>query len=193
MPTPIVVGDRLLVCSENQGTRLYGFNPDGKIDPRPLAVNPDLAPDCHTPVVVGDRVFGVWSGLYCLDLKSGLKNPLARRTRTPLPATPASSHPTTACSSRRSTATLCSPRPPATNCGLRDNGVSFQTTTACIPPGARRQPPLSAGFVGNRLHRFARPMSPTPPLRRGTPSHMTGPATFVIVADSAFLSREPAG
>lgn len=73
VPTPIVVGDRLLVCSENQGTRLYGFNPDGKIDPRPLAVNPDLAPDCHTPVVVGDRVFGVWSGLYCLDLKSGLK------------------------------------------------------------------------------------------------------------------------
>ncbi len=73
VPTPIVVGDRLLVCSENQGTRLYGFKPDGKIDPRPLAVNPDLAPDCHTPVVVGDRVFGVWSGLYCLDLKAGLK------------------------------------------------------------------------------------------------------------------------
>jgi outer membrane protein assembly factor BamB len=73
VPTPIVVGDRLLVCSENQGTRLYGFQPEGKIDPRPLAVNPDLTPDCHTPVVVGDRLFGVWSGLYCLDLKAGLK------------------------------------------------------------------------------------------------------------------------
>jgi outer membrane protein assembly factor BamB len=73
VPTPIAVGERLLVCSENQGTRLFGFKPAGQIDPRPLAVNPDLAPDCHTPVVVGDRVFGVWSGLYCLDLKSDLK------------------------------------------------------------------------------------------------------------------------
>jgi len=73
VPTPMVVGNRLLVSSENQGTRLYGFKPDGKIDPHPLAVNPDFAPDCHTPVVVGDRVFGVWSGLYCLDLNVGLK------------------------------------------------------------------------------------------------------------------------
>ncbi len=73
VPTPIVVGDRLLVSSENQGTRLYGFKADGKIDPHPLAINPDLAPDCHTPVVIGDRVFGIWSGLYCLDLNAGLK------------------------------------------------------------------------------------------------------------------------
>jgi outer membrane protein assembly factor BamB len=73
VPTPIAVGDRLVVSSENQGTRLYGFKADGKIDPHPLAVNPDLAPDCHTPVVVGDRVFGVWSGLYSLDLSAGLK------------------------------------------------------------------------------------------------------------------------
>jgi hypothetical protein len=37
-----------------------------------LAVNEDLAPDTHTPVVVGNRVFGVWSGLHCLDLTRGL-------------------------------------------------------------------------------------------------------------------------
>jgi outer membrane protein assembly factor BamB len=73
VPTPIAVGDRLLVCSENQGTRLYGFKPEGRIDPHPLATNPDLAPDCHTPVVVGHYVFGIWSGLYCLDLNAGLK------------------------------------------------------------------------------------------------------------------------
>jgi outer membrane protein assembly factor BamB len=73
VPTPIVVGDRLVVSSENQGTRLYGCRPDGKIDPHPQAINPDLAPDCHTPVAVGDRLFGVWNGLYCLDLKNGLK------------------------------------------------------------------------------------------------------------------------
>jgi outer membrane protein assembly factor BamB len=73
VPTPLLVKDGLLVFSENQGTRLFGFTPDGNVDPHPLAVNPDLAPDSHTPVVVGDRVYGVWNGLYCLDLAAGLK------------------------------------------------------------------------------------------------------------------------
>lgn len=72
VPTPIAVGDRLLIASENAGTRLYAFGKDGMIDPRPLAVNEQLAPDTHTPVVVGNRVFGVWNDLHCLDLSKGL-------------------------------------------------------------------------------------------------------------------------
>ncbi len=73
VPTPIAVGNRLLVSTENNGTRLYEFDNQGAIVPQPMAVQEELAPDTHTPVVLGDRVFGVWQGLYCLDLAQGLK------------------------------------------------------------------------------------------------------------------------
>ncbi|QJW98992.1 hypothetical protein FTUN_6588 [Frigoriglobus tundricola] len=73
VPTPIVVGDRLLVTTENNGARLFAFNANGVIDPKPVAVNKRLTPDTHTPVVAGGRVFGVWNRLYCLDLSAGLK------------------------------------------------------------------------------------------------------------------------
>ena len=32
-----------------------------------------MAPDAHTPIVVGGRLFGAWEGLHCLDVRSGLK------------------------------------------------------------------------------------------------------------------------
>jgi len=73
VPTPIDVGGKLLVSTENNGTRLFQFGTDGKIDPKPVATNKNLAPDTNTPVVVGDRVLGVWKRLYALDLKNGLK------------------------------------------------------------------------------------------------------------------------
>ncbi len=73
VPTPIVVGDRLLVTTENNGTRLFAFKANGVIDSKPIAVHKRLAPDTHTPVIAGDRVFGVGNRLYCLDLKDGLK------------------------------------------------------------------------------------------------------------------------
>ena len=71
--TPVAVGDKLLVSLENNGTKLFGFNSNGEIDPKPVAKHRDLSPDSHTPIVVGDRAFGIWSRLYCLDLKNGLK------------------------------------------------------------------------------------------------------------------------
>jgi len=73
VPTPIPVGNKLLVTTENNGTRLYCFRDDGTIDPKPAAVNRRLAPDTHTPVVVGDRVFGTWRRLFCLSVGQGLK------------------------------------------------------------------------------------------------------------------------
>lgn len=72
VPTPVRVADKLLVALENNGTKLYGFQPTGEIDPKPVAKFRDLAPDSHTPVVAGDRVFGIWNRLHCLDLKNGL-------------------------------------------------------------------------------------------------------------------------
>jgi outer membrane protein assembly factor BamB len=74
VPTPLAYRGRLVVCTENNGTRLYRFGDGGLIDPTPVAVNADLAPDTTTPVVVGDRLFGAWNGrLFCLDLAAGLK------------------------------------------------------------------------------------------------------------------------
>lgn len=73
VPTPIDVGGKLLVTTENNGTRLYDFNDRGRILPEPTAANLDLAPDSSTPVVIEGKVFGAWDKLYCLDLHSGLK------------------------------------------------------------------------------------------------------------------------
>ena len=73
VPTPVQVGDQLLVTTEHNGTRLYGFDRQGILLPQPVAQNEDLSPDISTPVVVHDRVYCIWKDLYCLDLKSGLK------------------------------------------------------------------------------------------------------------------------
>lgn len=73
VPTPVVVDGRLLVTTENNGTRLYAFEDGGRIVPEPVARNDALSPDMSTPVAVGDRVFCVWGELYCLDLSDGLK------------------------------------------------------------------------------------------------------------------------
>ncbi len=73
VPTPMRYGEYLAVATENNGTRLYRFGKDGVIDSIPAATNADLAPDSHSPVIVGDRLFGIWGRLYCLDLKNGVK------------------------------------------------------------------------------------------------------------------------
>lgn len=73
VPTPLQIGERLLVTTENNFTRLYGFQPDGTIVSEPVALNKSLAPDSHTPVVVRNRLYGIWEDLYCLDLNDNLK------------------------------------------------------------------------------------------------------------------------
>lgn len=67
VPTPIVWGDKLIVSTENNGTRVYEFNSQGEINPDALATNEDLVPDCHSPVLANHRLFGVSSGLLCLN------------------------------------------------------------------------------------------------------------------------------
>ena len=73
VPTPIYIDGKLLVATENNGCRLYGFDNSGKILSKPLAENLDLSPDSSTPVVIKDLVFGCSGGLYCLDLNNDLK------------------------------------------------------------------------------------------------------------------------
>ena len=73
VPTPIYIDGKLLVTTENNGTRLYGFDDNGIIRGKPLAKNFDLGPDSSTPVVINNLVFGCLGGLYCLDLNNDLK------------------------------------------------------------------------------------------------------------------------
>ena len=72
--TPLIHVGQLLLATENNATRLHGFLPDGKINPKPVLTNVSLAPDTCSPVIVGGRVFATAYGeMYCLDLKNGLK------------------------------------------------------------------------------------------------------------------------
>ena len=73
VPTPIALPNSVLVTTENNGTRLYRFDKNGRIISKPAAEFPDLSPDTSTPVVVGERVIGADTGLHCLDLKNSLK------------------------------------------------------------------------------------------------------------------------
>ncbi len=71
VPTPIFHQGKLIVATENNGTRIYAFDQQGKIIPGPLATQEDLAPEAITPVVAGNRLLGVSNGtLYCLELPS---------------------------------------------------------------------------------------------------------------------------
>lgn len=73
VPTPVATDGKLLVATGNNGTRLYGFDERGQIQPKPLAKNEDLVPDTSSPVVLDGLVFGCSGALYCLDLADGLK------------------------------------------------------------------------------------------------------------------------
>jgi outer membrane protein assembly factor BamB len=61
VPTPLVLDERVVVSTENNGTRLVAG--DGVAG----AAYAGLAPDMHTPVVSGDRIVGIVKGkVHCL-------------------------------------------------------------------------------------------------------------------------------
>ena len=72
VPTPLWHAGNLIVNTENNGARRYGFDAQGVIEPQPLAVYDGIASDTHTPVIVGNRLLGACGRLYCLDLNAGL-------------------------------------------------------------------------------------------------------------------------
>ncbi len=81
VPTPSVVGGKLLVATENNGTRLFRFRQGGIIDPTPVATNRRVKPDMSSLVVVGSRAFCVHKLLETVDLGEDLK--LLSRIRHP--------------------------------------------------------------------------------------------------------------
>jgi outer membrane protein assembly factor BamB len=74
VPTPIVIGKRLYLASENNGSRLYDFDDQGRIIAQHTAHHWDLAPDTATPVVVENRIYGCWGGeMFCLNADNNLE------------------------------------------------------------------------------------------------------------------------
>lgn len=70
VPTVVPFRGDILVSTENNGTRRYSFTKGGAIVARPAGVNLDLMPDSHTPVISGDRIFGIWNEFYAVDLNT---------------------------------------------------------------------------------------------------------------------------
>ena len=69
MLTPVVLGDRVLLGSENNATRLHAFDKSGKLNPEAVLRNGDLAPDTCTPVVVNGKIYATAYGeLFCVRL-----------------------------------------------------------------------------------------------------------------------------
>lgn len=73
VPTPMMDHQRLLVATENNGTRLFRFAENGLIHQEPVATNKKVRPDMSTGVVVNDRFYCVNNFLYCLDPQDDLK------------------------------------------------------------------------------------------------------------------------
>lgn len=73
VPTPILWEGKLVVATENNGTRMYGFDDGGSLVGNPLASNEELLPDCQSPVLIGGKLFGVAHQLYCLDAEDRLR------------------------------------------------------------------------------------------------------------------------
>jgi outer membrane protein assembly factor BamB len=71
--TPIVSNGKLLLTTSAEETRLFDFDKDGKIIPKPVATSTDLWPEMSTPVVIGDLLLGSTEGLVALSLKDNLK------------------------------------------------------------------------------------------------------------------------
>lgn len=76
VPTPQLLGDQLLVATENNSTRLYEFKGwsnyrNFDIVDQPVARFDDLAPDMITPIVHDGMIFCPHNAtLYCLDAKT---------------------------------------------------------------------------------------------------------------------------
>jgi len=73
VPSPVVFGRMLLLATESDKARLYGFADDGTINTMPLGENRDLLPEIATPTLQGPLVLGISRGLICLDPNDKLK------------------------------------------------------------------------------------------------------------------------
>src|SRR5690606_32658438 len=74
VPMPLLLDDAVITSGENRGTLLYKVDPQtGTPSGSASASYYELAPDMHSPVIVGSLLLGVHEGLHALDSDRGLK------------------------------------------------------------------------------------------------------------------------
>jgi hypothetical protein len=61
----------LIFTNENNGIQFFAF--ENQLGAHPTAVNDELTPDSHTPVLVGDQLLVAYDGLHSLDIRDSLK------------------------------------------------------------------------------------------------------------------------
>ncbi len=70
VPMPLIVPDGILTAGENRGLCKYLIADDGNASGTIVGQQFDLAPDMHSPVVLGDLVIGVHEGLFAIDSRN---------------------------------------------------------------------------------------------------------------------------
>lgn len=70
VPTPLFDGTHLYLSTENNGTRCHAFDSAGRLIAKPAAMNEDLSPDSHTPVLASGRLIGFHNDLLILDAQT---------------------------------------------------------------------------------------------------------------------------
>ncbi|MCX8157359.1 MAG: PhnD/SsuA/transferrin family substrate-binding protein [Verrucomicrobiae bacterium] len=73
VPTPVPLGDGLVLATENNGCRWHRFDRRGRLNPQPIGVAQNLRPVTATPVVAGQRLVGNSDGLLGLEWRTDLK------------------------------------------------------------------------------------------------------------------------
>ncbi len=68
VPTPLKLGEHLLLVAEQSGARLYGFDGEGRAVAVPLFQNVEANPDVTSPVEADGMIWlTTYAGLCCLD------------------------------------------------------------------------------------------------------------------------------
>jgi outer membrane protein assembly factor BamB len=67
VPTPVRLGDKVVITDTHNESQLFAFGRGGAIVAKPAAKSEDIAPEVITPVAAGDLVLGLSHALVCLD------------------------------------------------------------------------------------------------------------------------------
>ncbi len=73
VPSPICLGNQLVLVTENNGTRSYHFDEQHRLIDSPVAKHDELTPDTHSPLAISDLILGVQGGLIALDASDSLR------------------------------------------------------------------------------------------------------------------------
>jgi outer membrane protein assembly factor BamB len=73
VPTPVALAGKLFLSTPDEDARIYAFDKEGKLIPKPLAESGEFNPEMATATLQGDLLLGICEGLVCLDPSKKLK------------------------------------------------------------------------------------------------------------------------